>query len=74
MPDDYLTVKDVMTTLKIGQTKAYQVVNQEGFPARRIGRAIRIRRDEFHAWVAEQNRNDPDWLAEMVAATKRKVG
>lgn len=46
---DFLTVEEAAAILRIGRTKAYQLVNlgfategREGLPARRVGRQVRI--------------------------------
>ncbi len=53
---DFLTVEEAAAILRIGRTKAYQLVNlgfatggREGLPARRIGRQVRIPLRELEA-------------------------
>lgn len=46
-----LTVKDIQKSLQVSQDMAYKLVNTNGFPAIKIGRAIRIPEDEFDKWV-----------------------
>ena len=47
-----LKVKDIMSVLDISQAKAYEIVKQKNFPAKRLknSRLIRIPRDEFIKW------------------------
>ncbi len=49
-----MRVADVQRALMISRLKAYELVHQAGFPAVRIGRAIRIPRDAFIRWLHEQ--------------------
>jgi excisionase family DNA binding protein len=53
---DFLTVEEAAAILRIGRTKAYQLVNlgfatggREGLPAQRIGRQVRIPLRELEA-------------------------
>ncbi len=46
-----LTLKDLCTTLKIGQTKAYELVKSNAFPVVKIGSAIRIPSEPFFQWL-----------------------
>jgi len=48
-----MRVEDVQRALLISRLKAYELVHQRGFPALRIGRAIRIPRDAFLRWLRE---------------------
>ena len=44
VPDESLTLKQVQLRLRIGPTKAYQLVSTGELPCVRVGRAIRIER------------------------------
>ncbi|MCL6590693.1 MAG: helix-turn-helix domain-containing protein [Firmicutes bacterium] len=46
-----LTVEDVQNYLNIGRSSAYWLCTQPDFPAFRIGRQIRVRREEFFQWM-----------------------
>jgi excisionase family DNA binding protein len=46
-----LTVADVQKILRIGRCAAYEIVNTPGFPAKRIGRTIRIPRKALEKWL-----------------------
>lgn len=48
---DVLTVSDIQKILRIGRCTAYEIVNTPGFPAKRIGRSIRIPREGFEKWL-----------------------
>jgi excisionase family DNA binding protein len=56
--DDYpivLTANEIMEILGIGRRKAYQLMNQEGFPCIKIGPKLkRVERDAFFAWMSQQ--------------------
>lgn len=42
-----LTVDDLRAYLRIGRAKAYELVNEPDFPALRVGRSIRIPKDQL---------------------------
>ena len=46
-----LTVKEIKEALQVSQDMAYKIVNTDGFPSIKIGRTIRIPKDEFDKWV-----------------------
>lgn len=48
-----LTVKDLQSALGISRPVAYELVNTKNFPSFRIGRVIRIPKDEFRRWLEE---------------------
>lgn len=47
---EYLTVKELMDILKISRATAYKLINTDGFPAIRVGRAIRIDKNGLKNW------------------------
>lgn len=53
--EDYpivLTVKEVMEILGIGKRKAYELMDQPGFPCVKIGEKLkRVNRDAFFRWL-----------------------
>lgn len=53
--EDYplvLTVNEVMEILGIGRRKAYELMDQPGFPCIRIGEKLkRVNRDAFFEWI-----------------------
>jgi len=51
---DVLTVSDLQREYGVSKNTAYEFVNQRGFPAIRFGRAIRIPRRAFEAWLAKR--------------------
>ncbi|WEV26673.1 helix-turn-helix domain-containing protein [Streptomyces sp. 71268] len=42
MPDELLTVRQVMATLKLGRTKVYDLIRTKELPSLTIGRSRRI--------------------------------
>jgi excisionase family DNA binding protein len=51
---EWLTLREVQEILGIGKTKAYELVATGEIPAVRIGRSIRINRQELERWLEEQ--------------------
>jgi excisionase family DNA binding protein len=49
-----LTVSDLQKVLRVSRVKAYELVNQQGFPTVRFGRVIRIPRDGLLKWLEAQ--------------------
>lgn len=49
-----LNVKGIADTLGIGMTKAYEIVNQPGFPSFRIGRKILASYEDVKEWQRQQ--------------------
>jgi len=47
----FLTVEEVAAVLRIGRTKAYELVKEPGFPAVKIGNQIRIISDELYGYL-----------------------
>jgi excisionase family DNA binding protein len=46
-----LNADDISRVLRLSRVKTYELLHQEGFPTVRIGRAIRIPREGFFAWL-----------------------
>lgn len=49
-----LTMDELMQYLRISRPTAYELVKQEGFPAFRIGKSIRIDARKLDAWIHKQ--------------------
>ncbi|WP_425622940.1 helix-turn-helix domain-containing protein [Brevibacillus borstelensis] len=45
-----LTIPEVARFLRIGESTAYELAQNPNFPAVRIGRVVRVGRDELIAW------------------------
>ena len=50
----YLNAKMVADILGIGETSAYNLMKQRGFPSMRINRRILVDRDRFFEWVEKK--------------------
>ena len=50
----FFDVKTLKEFLRIGTAAAYEMTRQEGFPAIRVGRSIRISREGLRAWHDRQ--------------------
>ncbi len=50
---ELLTVDDLRVYLRIGRAKAYELVNEPDFPALRVGRSIRIPKDQLKSWITK---------------------
>ena len=46
-----LTMRQLQEVLQISRPKAYELAHQQGFPAVRLGRVIRIPRDALLQWL-----------------------
>lgn len=57
---ELMTVKELQDYLGIGRAKAYELVNEPGFPVLRIGRSIRIPKDLLEEWIVERS-NGRGW-------------
>jgi excisionase family DNA binding protein len=49
-----LTMRQVQDVLGCGKEAAYSLPHMPGFPSIRFGKAIRIPRDQFFAWLTAQ--------------------
>ena len=55
--EEYLKVTEVAEFLRIGRTRAYELVSSGEIPSVRIGRNIRVSRKELERWL-EGRRHD----------------
>ncbi len=55
---DVLTIPEVAKFLQIGITKAYEMSHWRGFPAIRIGRAIRIPKKALMEWLEQLHKQE----------------
>ena len=46
-----LTISDISKLLKISRSKAYFLTKQKDFPIIKIGKCIRVRKDELLNWL-----------------------
>jgi excisionase family DNA binding protein len=57
MPDDLLTVPEVMTRLKVGRSTVYDLIRRRELPSITIGRARRIHPHDLHTYLATRTEN-----------------
>ena len=48
---EYLTPKDIEQLLNLSHTTVSRLLNRPDFPAVRIGRSVRVRRDRFEEYM-----------------------
>lgn len=53
MTDEYMTVEEIATTLRLSKMTVYRLVNIGELPAIQIGRSLRVKRADLEAYVAE---------------------
>jgi excisionase family DNA binding protein len=49
-----ITVEETMRLLRIGRTKLYSLINQEGLPVHRFGRRVLIDPNELRPWLVKR--------------------
>lgn len=54
--DPLVTVADLARHLGVSAKHIYNLVNREGLPAIRVGRAVRFRMADVEAWLSAQAR------------------
>ncbi|MDQ0418486.1 putative DNA-binding transcriptional regulator AlpA [Croceifilum oryzae] len=52
--DLILRAKDIATILKVSKQRAYEMMEETGFPLIRKGRLKRVQRDSFFQWLDQQ--------------------
>lgn len=48
---DILTVPEMARLLKISRSKAYSLTKEKGFPIIKIGKSIRVLKNELYKWL-----------------------
>ena len=51
---EFMKVQEVAEVLRIARSRAYELVAEGQIPAVRIGRSVRVPRDELDRWLADQ--------------------
>ena len=49
-----LTIPQVMKELGLGRTKIYHLIDKEGFPVMRFGRAVRVSYTSLQEWLKQR--------------------
>jgi excisionase family DNA binding protein len=57
MEKEWLTIAELQEWLNLGRSKVYEVASTE-LPTYRIGRVLRVRRQDVERWL-DKNRNEP---------------
>jgi excisionase family DNA binding protein len=52
--DLVMTMTDVARFLRISRTSAYELLHRPDFPALRLGRRVRVMRDDLEQWLRAQ--------------------
>jgi excisionase family DNA binding protein len=55
---EWYTVDELQRWLRLGRSKTYELISSGEIPSYRIGRVLRIRRQDVEAWL-EKNSNQP---------------
>jgi excisionase family DNA binding protein len=50
-----LKVEDVANYLRIGKASVYELCRQNKIPVFRVGKTIRIKKENFLNWISESN-------------------
>ena len=60
-----LTIPEVMECLSLGRNKVYDLINQEGLPVQRFGRAVRVSYSALQHWLERREYVGVDLLEEV---------
>ena len=52
-----LTIPQVMKCLSLGRNKVYDLINDEGLPVQRFGRAVRVPYADLRRWLEKRGMN-----------------
>jgi excisionase family DNA binding protein len=50
-----LTIPQVMKCLGLGKNKVYELIQKEGLPVKRFGRAVRVSYVDLQNWLAQRD-------------------
>jgi len=53
-PHEYLKVPEVAAELRIARSRVYELVGEGEIPSVRIGRSVRVGRNELERWLEGQ--------------------
>lgn len=53
-----ITIEETMQVLKLGRTKIYALIRQEGLPVHRFGRRVLVDPDELKRWLASRRERE----------------
>lgn len=46
-----ITIEETMRIMRLGRTKIYALIRQEGLPVHRFGRRVLVNPDELKSWL-----------------------
>ena len=53
--DELLTVREIIDGMRVSKPTVYRWIKTKGLPIVKIGKVIRIRREDFEKWIEERN-------------------
>lgn len=56
VPPLLLTIPQVMACMNLKRNKIYDLINNEGLPVQRFGRAVRVYLPALNAWLEQRQR------------------
>ena len=55
---EFYSVKDIVSMKLASQAQVYNLFNSAGFPCIKVGSALRVKKEDFWAWVELQKRKN----------------
>lgn len=52
-----ITVEETMRLMRLGRTKIYALIRQEGLPVHRFGRRVLVDPDELKSWLTMRRKH-----------------
>ena len=52
---EVVTIPQVMECLGLGKNKVYELIQREGLPVKRFGRAVRVSYADLQKWLAQRD-------------------
>ena len=52
-----ITVEETMRVMRLGRTKIYALIRQEGLPVHRFGRRVLVDPDELKSWLTMRRKH-----------------
>jgi len=61
LPKKLMTVKEVISTLSLSESKVYLLLSQREIPSVRIGRSVRVDPADLSAYIAKCKQQSPNF-------------
>ena len=61
VPKRLMTVKEVIATLSLSESKVYQLLAREEIPSVRFGRSVRVDPDDLSSFIEQCKSQSPDF-------------